>query len=102
VPEWVQQLRIHSCQASEVLGVNLIRFAFVGVDESQFAGIGHKDLVGAPFEQTAYPGRVGSCLYGYAQWLLLGGEASPEGLWGRTQPTLLDHLAALSVSMRQR
>jgi hypothetical protein len=37
------------------------------VDESQFAGIiGHQDLVGAPFEQTANPGRVGCCLDGYA------------------------------------
>jgi hypothetical protein len=63
VPEWVQQLRIKACQASQILGVDLIRFAFVGVDESQLAGIGHQDLVGAPFEQTANPGRVGSCLY---------------------------------------
>jgi hypothetical protein len=28
VPEWVQQLRIEACQACQVLGVYLIRFAF--------------------------------------------------------------------------
>jgi hypothetical protein len=101
VPEWVQQLRIYSCQASEILGVNLIRFAFVGVDESQFAGIGHQDLVGAPFEQTANPGRVGSCLDGYAHGLL-GGEASPEGFRGGAQSRPSSITSPLCVSMRHR
>jgi hypothetical protein len=36
-------------------------------------------------------------LYCDAQWLVLGGEAPPEGFGGGTQPTLLDHLAALCV-----
>jgi hypothetical protein len=31
--EWVQQLRIQTCQASQILSVYLICFAFVGVDE---------------------------------------------------------------------
>ena len=70
VLEWVEQFRIETCQASEILGVDLIRFAFVGVDESQFAGIGHQDLMGAPFEQTANPGRVGTGLDCYAHGLL--------------------------------
>jgi hypothetical protein len=43
--EGVQQLRVHSCQASQVLGVYLIGLAFVGVDEPQLPGIGHQNLV---------------------------------------------------------
>jgi hypothetical protein len=100
VPEWVQQLRIEACQASEILGVNLIRFAFVGVDEPQFAGIGHQHLVSALLEHSAHPRRVSSSLDGYAHGLL-GGEASPEGLGGGAQPSLLDHLAALCVDEAQ-
>jgi hypothetical protein len=26
--EWVQKVRIKACQASQILGINLIRFAF--------------------------------------------------------------------------
>ena len=43
--EWVQQLGVHSCQASQDLGVYLICLAFVGIDEPQLPGIGHQDLV---------------------------------------------------------
>jgi len=75
VLEGVQELRVHSCQASQVLGVYLIGLAFVGIDEPQFAGVGHRDLVATPLEHSASPGRVGSRLDRYAQ-ILLGGEAS--------------------------
>ena len=34
VLEWVEQFRIKTCEASEVLGIDLICFAFVGVDMS--------------------------------------------------------------------
>jgi hypothetical protein len=37
VLERIQELRIQTRQRSEVLGVYLIRFAPVGVDEPQFA-----------------------------------------------------------------
>ena len=37
VLEWIQQFRVHSSQASQVLGVYFICLAFVGVDEPQFA-----------------------------------------------------------------
>src|SRR5215210_6171310 len=47
VLEWVQELRVHSCQASEVLGVDLICLTLVGVDEPQFTSIGHQDHVAA-------------------------------------------------------
>jgi hypothetical protein len=75
--EWVQKLRIKACQASQILGVNLIRFAFVRIDEPQFASIGHQDLVAALLEQTAYPGRVGTGLYSYTERLLTS-EAQPH------------------------
>jgi len=45
VPEWVQQLRIEACQASQVLGIDFVGLAPVGIDEPHFASIGHKDLV---------------------------------------------------------
>jgi hypothetical protein len=100
VPEWVQQLRIHSSQASQVLGVDLIGFTLVGVDETQFTGIGHQYLVATPLEQTANPGRVGSCLDGYTQRLLRG-EAPPQSLRGSAQPAFLHHLAALLIDEAQ-
>jgi hypothetical protein len=92
-----EELRIHSCQASQVLGVDLVRFAFVGVDEPQLACVGYQHLVAAFLQEPANPRRVGSRLYGYAQWLLLGGKASSESLGCGAQPTLLDHLATLLV-----
>jgi hypothetical protein len=37
VLEWVEQLRIEACQASQVLSIDLVGLAFVGIDEPQFA-----------------------------------------------------------------
>jgi hypothetical protein len=37
VLERIQELRIQPRQTSEVLGIDLIRFALVGVDEPEFA-----------------------------------------------------------------
>ena len=96
VLEWVEQLRIQTCQASQILSIDLIGLAFVGVDESQFTSIGHQDLVAALLEHPAHPRRVSSSLDGYAQQPLRG-EAPPEGFGAGTQPTLLDHLAAYGV-----
>jgi hypothetical protein len=96
VPEWVQQLRIEACQASEILGVDLIRFAFVGEDVSQFAGIGHQDLVSTLPQEPVNPRRVGSRFYGDAHGLL-GREASPEGFGSGAQSALLHNLAALLI-----
>ncbi len=53
-------------------------------------------------EHLANPWRVSACLDGYAQWLLLGGEASPESLGGSTQPTLFDDLASVCVDEAHR
>jgi hypothetical protein len=50
--ERVQELRIHSCQASQVLGIYFIRLAFVGVDEPQLARVRHKDLVAALLQES--------------------------------------------------
>jgi hypothetical protein len=33
VLEWVEQFRIQTCQASQILGIDLVGLAFVGVDE---------------------------------------------------------------------
>jgi hypothetical protein len=46
--ERIEQFRIQTCHTSEVLGVDLIRLTLIGVDELEFAGIGHQDLVAAP------------------------------------------------------
>jgi hypothetical protein len=91
--EWVQELRVNSCQAGQVLGVDLVRFAFVGVDEPQLARVGHQDLVAALLQEPANPGRVGPHLDGYTH-RPLGGEASTESLGGGAQPTFFDHLTA--------
>jgi hypothetical protein len=37
VLERVEQLRIETCQASQILGVYLVGFARVGIDEAQLA-----------------------------------------------------------------
>ncbi len=98
--EWVQQLRIKTCQASQILGIDLISLAFVGIDEPQLPGIGHQNLVTTLLEYPACPGRVGTSLDCDAQWLL-GGEASSEGLGGCAQPTFLHNLAAVLVDEAQ-
>jgi hypothetical protein len=100
VLEWVQQLRIKTCQASQILGIDLICLLLVGVDEPQFAGIGHKDLVAAFFEHPAHPRRMSSRLYCDSHGPL-GGEAPPEGFGGGTQPTIFEGLAALCVDETQ-
>src|SRR5215217_4976488 len=91
----VEQLRIQARQASEVLGVDLVGFALVGVDEPHLSGVGHQDLVATLLEHPACPGRVGSGLYCDAHRRPLGGEASSERLGASAQPTLLYNLAAL-------
>jgi hypothetical protein len=50
VLEWVQELRIKPCQASQILGIDLICLTLVGVDEN-----------------PTCPRRVGSGLDGYAR-----------------------------------
>src|SRR5215208_8116970 len=56
----IEQPGIHSSQAGQVLGVYLVGLLLGGVDESQFASIGHKDLVTTLFQEAANPRRVGS------------------------------------------
>src|SRR5215210_4311994 len=94
VLERIEQLRVHSCQACQVLGVYLVGLLLVGVDEPQFASVGHQYVVATLLQEPANPERVGSSLYGDAQRLLRS-EASPEGLGVGAQPTFLDHLATL-------
>ena len=77
----VKQLRIEARQASQVLGIDLVGLALIGVDEPQFAGIGYKDLVATLLQHPASPGRVGTRFYGDAQRGLRS-EVSPEGLGG--------------------
>jgi hypothetical protein len=100
VLEWIEQLRVHSCQASQVLGVYLICLTLVSVDQSQLTGVGHQYLVSALLEQPTNPGRVSSGLDGHAHRPLRG-EASPQSFGGCTHPTLLDHLAAVGVQETQ-
>src|SRR5215207_384272 len=44
---------------------------------------------------------MSACLDGYAQWLLLGGEASPEGFGGGAQSRPSSITSPLCVSMTQ-
>src|SRR5215218_10788946 len=45
---------------------------------------------------------MSACLDGYAQWLLLGGEASPEGFGGGAQSRPSSITSPLCVSMTHR
>ena len=56
VLEWIEQLRVHSSQASQVLGIYLICLTLVGVDEPQLAGVSHQDLVATFLKHPARPG----------------------------------------------
>src|SRR5215210_8560683 len=94
--EWVQQLRVKTRQASQILGIDLVGLTLVGIDEPQLAGIGHKDLVATLLQHPACPRRVGTGLDCYTHGLLRG-EASSESLGGGAQPTFLDHLATVLV-----
>jgi hypothetical protein len=99
--QWVKQLRIQTCQASEVLGIYLIGLTLVGVDEPYLARIGYQHLVAALLEQPTNPWRVSPRLDGDPQRPLRA-ETPPQSLRSGAQPTLLDHLAAFSVSIRHR
>jgi hypothetical protein len=101
VLEGVEQLRIKTCQASQILGVYLVGLALVGIDQPCLARIGYQHLVATLFEHPANPGRVSARLDGDSQRLLRR-EAAPESFGGGTQPALFDHLTAFSVSRRQR
>src|SRR5215211_2184967 len=101
VLERVQELRIQTRQASQVLGVYLVGLALVGVDQPRLARIGYQHLVATLLlEYSANPGGVSARLYGYAQRLLRA-KVSLEGLGSGSQPTLLDHLATLCVDEAQ-
>ena len=71
VLEWIEQLRVQTCQTSQILGVYLVGFVFVSVDQSQLTSIGHQDLVATLLEHSACPRRVGSSLDRYAHRRLL-------------------------------
>jgi hypothetical protein len=45
--QWVEQFRIQTCEASQILGIDLISLALGGVDEAHLAGISHQDLMAA-------------------------------------------------------
>src|SRR5215216_6345002 len=100
VLERIEQLRVHSCQASQVLGVYLIGLLLVSVDESQLTGVGHQDLVTALLEQPTNPRRVSPGLDGHAHRPLRS-KASLQSFGGGSHPTLLDHLAAVGVQKTQ-
>src|SRR5215208_3147458 len=95
--ERIEQPGIHSSQASQVLGVDLVCLALVSVDEPQLPCIGHKDLVAALLQDPACPRGVGSSLDCDAHRRPLGGEASFESLGSCAQSPLLHNLAALLV-----
>src|SRR5215207_4823622 len=95
-----EQLGVETGQASQLLSVDPVGLAALGVDELQFAGVGDQDLVSTFLEQTARPRRVGARLDGDAHRSLRT-KAPPEGFGGGANPALLDHLAALGVQQAQ-
>jgi hypothetical protein len=91
-----EQLGVYSGKTSQLLGIQPVGLAPLAIDQSRLARVGHQDPVVTLFEHSAHPRRVGSHLNSDCH-PLLGAKAPPEGLRGGTQPTLLDHLAALLV-----
>jgi hypothetical protein len=67
----VEQLRIQTRQASQVLGIYFVGLSLVGVDEPQLACVGHQYLVTTLPKQPANPGRMGSGFYRDAHRRLL-------------------------------
>ena len=96
----VQKLGIHPRQPGQILRVQLVGFAFVGVDEMELPGVCDQDLMSALFEKTAHPRRVGSHLDGDRKRLLRI-EPAPHGLRGGAQSALLDDLTALVVQQAE-
>src|SRR5215217_6909194 len=95
-----EQTSIEACQAGEVLGIEPVVLAALGVDEPELAGVGHQDLVAAPSQQAADPGRVRARLERHAH-RLDADETPLEGLRGRGDAGLLDDLAGLGVQQAQ-
>ena len=103
VLERVEQLRIHSSQASQILSIELVGFVFVGVEMSL--------ILGAFATKTSWPHSFSTLLthgengfpllYCDAQQRLLRGKATSEGFGGSGQPALLHNLAALCVDEAQ-
>lgn len=58
VLEWVQQLGVEAGQAGQVLGIQLVSFVLVGIDESELSGVGNQDLMTAALQQPADPRRM--------------------------------------------
>jgi hypothetical protein len=100
VLERIQQLRIQTRQAGQVLGVYLGGLLLVGVDEPQLACVGHKNLVATLLEHPASPWRVGSGLDGDAHGPL-GGETPLEGS-GLVRSLPSSITSPLAVSRRHR
>jgi hypothetical protein len=95
-----EQTSIEACQAGEVLGIEPVVLAALGVDEPELAGVGHQDLVGASSQHAADPGRVRARLERHAH-RLDADETPLEGLRGRGDAGLFDDLAGLGVQQAQ-
>jgi hypothetical protein len=52
----IQQFGIDPGKAGQVLGIQLVGFALIGVDQLHLARVGNQHFVAAFFEQTARPG----------------------------------------------
>src|SRR5215211_4719366 len=62
-----KQFRVEPGQPRQLLGIDLVGFPALGVDELQFSGVGYQHLVTAFSEQTAYPRqRLERCGFGFS------------------------------------
>jgi hypothetical protein len=95
-----QQLGIESGKPGQVLGVYLVGFALVLVDQAQLTSVGHQHLVSTLFQKPTDPGRVGSHFDGDTHGLATL-ETLPESLGRGAQAALFDHVASVGVDEAQ-
>jgi hypothetical protein len=92
----IQQRGIEPEETGQLLGVDPVGLAALGVDEPYLPGVGHQHFVAQALKEPADPGRVRPYLDGNLQRPLRT-EPTLEGLRGGTQPALLQYLAAFGV-----
>jgi hypothetical protein len=97
----VQQFGVNSRKTGQLLSVEFVGLAFVGIDQPGLARIGYKDFVAALMEDPAYPGWVGAHLDGDLH-LLFGVEAAAQAIRGGTQSRPSSIILPLSLSRTKK
>lgn len=101
VVDRAEKLGIEPSEAGQHFRIHPVLLAGVGVDQPQFAGVGHQNLMPELPQQLARPKGVRPHLHRHPAAGKVGKRA-PEGRLGRRQAALLDHLALPVHDVDQR